>query len=431
VTRAYIELNDAGILQAVNGDVINTSPAYAVMDKNTLLLGKEAQNNARLLPTWTNNRFWNQLSSDPIANSTHNIRHHADLAFAHLEHIWQGLSKQTDQVVIGVPGFYDQHQLGLLLGMAKEANIPVVGMVDSALAAIASETSHASLLHLEISLHRITLTQFQIDDQVKKVNHINVAETGLITLWDRWASVVAQQFIQSSRFDPMYDAKSEQALFDRLPNWISGDNNTFEMDIDGLKHSVQVPEDQLIHVGDAVYPKIAQAIVNLSDSSGRTSILVSHLFDGFPGLNKTLGSIEGVDFQYLNNRTAAKTIHMHWDNIVSSDGAVAHITELPRGTKKTIEVNHAASPTHLLLDHRATQIGKRLTIVDMNHSGIAEEAEGKNPAFTIVLSNGHHLLQSQTQELRLNGKLVPLPAQLKIGDEISLHDRTATLIEVS
>lgn len=429
MTSAYIELNDAGILQAVNGEVINTSPAYAVMDKDRLMLGDEAQNNARLLPAWTNNRFWNQLNSDPIANATHNIRHHADLAFAHLEYIWQGLSKQADQVVIGVPGFYDTHQLGLLLGMAKEANIPVVGIVDSALAAIASETSHASLIHLEISLHRITLTQFQIDDHVTKINHINVAETGLITLWDRWASVVAQQFIQSSRFDPMYDAKSEQTLFDVLPAWISCDNNIFEMDIDGIKHSVQIPEDQLIHVGDSVYPKIAQAIADLSGSSGRTSLLVSHLFDGFPGLSKRLKSIEGVDLQYLNQSAAAKTIQMHWDNIVSSDGIVAHITKLPRGKKKTIEVNHATSPTHLLLDHRATQIGRHLTVNDMNHRGIQQE--GDNPAFTIVLSNGQYLLHSKTQALRLNGKLVLLPTQLTIGDQISLRDQTATLIEVS
>jgi hypothetical protein len=430
VTTAYIELNDAGILQAVNGELVSSSPAYAVLDNNQLLLGNEARSKARLLPTWTNNRFWNHLSSDSIANATHNIRHHADLAFAHLENIWQPLSKLSDQVVIGVPGFYNQQQLGLLLGMAKEAKIPVAGIVDSALAAIASETSHTSLIYLDISLHRISLTQFQIDDQIRKTHHVNVTETGLFTLMDRWASVIAQQYIQSSRFDPMHDAKSEQVLFDRLPTWLIEGKNTFEMDIDGVTHSVQVPEDQLIHVGQSVYPKITEAIESLLNPSSLTSLFVSHRFKGFKGLHKTLETLKGLDLQYLKDASAPKTIHSHWDNIVSKKGVVEYVTKLPKDAKRTIEGNsEMPCPSHLLFNNRALLIGERLIIDEMNHDGIKKGAE--HSAFTLTIDNKQCLLQSHTQDLRLNGQVLQAPTALKLGDQISLHNQTATLIAVT
>ena len=119
MTLGIIELNDSGIQVAVDGDLVTTSPGYAVMDGEKLLVGTEAAKFVRLLPSWTNNRFWNQLNTDPIPNATEAVRHHADLAFAHLESLWDQIKERADQVIFLVPGFYDRSNLGLLLGMAK------------------------------------------------------------------------------------------------------------------------------------------------------------------------------------------------------------------------------------------------------------------------------------------------------------------------
>ena len=101
----FIDLNDSGIDQAIDGQVIATSPAYAVLDSGKLLIGQPALESARLYPRWTNNRFWHQLNTDPIPNATDLIRHHADLALSHLEALAGGFHT-TSEVLIAVPGHY-------------------------------------------------------------------------------------------------------------------------------------------------------------------------------------------------------------------------------------------------------------------------------------------------------------------------------------
>ena len=66
MATGLIELNDSGINVSVDGKNMLQSPGYAVLDGKRLLLGTEAMNNARLLPRWTNTRFWQQLDTNPL-----------------------------------------------------------------------------------------------------------------------------------------------------------------------------------------------------------------------------------------------------------------------------------------------------------------------------------------------------------------------------
>ena len=91
---AVFNINDAGIQLTVDSELVQTSPGIAVLNDNSLLTGEEASKNVKLLPRWTNNRFWSQLNTNPLPNSTEQVRHHADIAFAHLEHLWLPVSKK-------------------------------------------------------------------------------------------------------------------------------------------------------------------------------------------------------------------------------------------------------------------------------------------------------------------------------------------------
>lgn len=436
MATAYIEINDAGITQAIDGKLIDTSPAFAVLDKEKLILGEEARANARLLPRWTNNRFWHQLSRDPISNATHNIRHHADLAFAHLEAIWaglakqgltkQGIGKQVDEVIIGVPDTYDQIQLGLLLGMANAANIPVVGLVNSALVAIAKVANQNSILHLDISLHRITMTEFQLENELKKINTINVSESGLFTLWDRWANVVAQQFIHSSRFDPMHKAHSEQLLFDLLPNWISqkNPNATFDMEINGVMHSTHIPEDQLIQVCQSIYPKMIRSIA----STNCDALYISHRFQGFPGFEAALQSVKGLNIHRLSSTAAIEAVHQHREDITSKAGSVSHITSLPLNSPPPVSSHvKKPTPTHILYRHQARTIGDRVSVSGISDEGILT-VEKSDAVFSISKEAGGLILTSFSTEVKLNGQPVDSATMVSIGDQISIGQKNTTLI---
>ncbi|HIG39599.1 MAG: hypothetical protein ABGY96_30540 [bacterium] len=441
MSTGFIELNDASINQAIDGRLIDTSPGYAVLDGEKMLLGQAGQQNARLLPRWTNNRFWNQLNSDPIANSTRSIRHHADLAFGHLEEIWarmishldQNENQSIDHVVLAVPGFYDRQQLGLLLGMAKESQIPVSSLVDLGLISVAKQSNLPTTLYLDISLHRISLTHLTSNGLLRAVKTLIISDSGLHTLWDRWANIVAKQFIQTSRYDPMHQADSEQRLFDLLPSWIrKGDKSgPFEIDLHGVKHSTQVSNEQLLTACSTFYPDIVKAIRTTMLSNDGATLFLSHRFLGFPGLVRSLQLIPNLEVEQLNETAAIDAAYANWDKLVSSNGSVSHVTTLPVSGKKTIARFVHQSPTHLLLGNRAYAIKGSLRIESFNNSDsetgdLKESAE--NARCTLYKRGKDIFLEAHSAEVQINGTSVTGQTSLSPGDRITIENQSAVLI---
>ncbi|MEO2181515.1 MAG: hypothetical protein ABGY43_04330, partial [bacterium] len=214
---AVFNINDAGIQLTVDSELVRTSPGIAVLNDNSLLTGEEASKNVKLLPRWTNNRFWCQLNTNPLPNSTEQVRHHADIAFAHLEDLWLPVSKEVAKVILIVPGYYLNSDLGLLLGIARECGMPVKGVVDQSVIAASNLPLRSNVIHLDVHLHSFTLTQISNRGILARKNVKTILETGLSTLLDRWANIIASQFIQTTRFDPMHNADTEQQLFNLLP----------------------------------------------------------------------------------------------------------------------------------------------------------------------------------------------------------------------
>mgnify|MGYP002066408789 CR=1 FL=1 len=99
-----------------------------------------------------------ELPSNPTISFC-DIAKLADLAHAHMLHLWETEGGNEDQIVIAVPGLYTEEQLGLLLGIAEACHIPVGGLVDAAVAAAVDRPARSKCLHLDIHLHRAVLTE--------------------------------------------------------------------------------------------------------------------------------------------------------------------------------------------------------------------------------------------------------------------------------
>ena len=156
---AVFNINDAGIQLTVDSELVRTSPGIAVLNNDNLLTGEEASKNIKLLPRWTNNRFWSQLNTNALPNSTDQVRHHADIAFAHLEDLWLPVREEVENVILVVPGYYQNNDLGLLLGIARECGMPVQGVVDQSVIAASDLPLRSNVIHLDVHLHSFTLTQ--------------------------------------------------------------------------------------------------------------------------------------------------------------------------------------------------------------------------------------------------------------------------------
>ncbi len=443
-----IELNDSGIQVFQSGKLVTVSPGYAVLDGNNLLVGDRGAANARRLPRWTNNKYWNQLGTETMANGTANVRHHADLAFAHLEHIASQLDQDVENLVFAVPGHYTKNQLALLLGMANECQLNVKGLVDIGLVSVATPGPHNLVFHLDIYLHRIVLSVFRNDGLLRRAETLTVAESGLFTLWDRWANIIADQFIQSSRFDPIYQAESEQALYDQLPAWIKNLDTThkpFELEHKNANYSVNVSPDQLLSACTNIYPQVIQAIRNQIPTNERAKLYVSHRFKGFPGFSDSLALLSNVEVAVLEDDAVAQGTELHLEKIVQ-DNQVAHVTSLPlpKMQSEPQDLQHStnphigrtsihspeATPTHLLLNAHASAIGMRLPLGIANNDVI--EINETNPVCVIYRENKAAAIElpEDTDQVLLNNAPVTNGTRLSAGDRLTLGNETATLISV-
>jgi hypothetical protein len=437
LTLGIFDISDTGIQVSIGANPVMLSPGYAVLDGDNLLVGEKALQNARLLPRWTNNRFWNQLNLDPLANGSEKIRHHADLAFAHLDELWSEIRNQVDEVILAVPGSYDKEQLGLLLGMSKECGIPVKGVIDTATAAVSEQQPYKNVLHLDIQLHRIVLSELERGIQLRRTAITTITETGLYTLLDRWAHIIAQQFIHANRFDPMHQAESEQVLYDQLGQWIEGRDdksaNTFELSLGSTTHSVSVSEEQLLTACTDVYPQIVQQIRARTAGNQQVQLCISHRFRGFPGLLDSLALLANCDVVVLEQHAVCKGILKHLADIRSEGDALTYTTTLP-SDENPLSVVPATPPetihaTHILHGNRAVPIDDAVKLDSDLSAGIP--FHGDDPHCTIYRRDQQVFLDSHSDAGTIvNGEPIKVQTELKPGDKIQLGTETLTLIAV-
>lgn len=291
---AAIELNDAAVALARDGALLAQIPGYALIENDSLVIGEGALRQARIKPRLTSTRFWHRLSNDPALSSTPDVASFADLARAHLSQLC-ARGGMEDGLILVVPASFDRLQLGLLLGIAEQLTLPVRGMVDSALVACAPYADEGLTVHVDIHLHRALVTGVEVSDAARRVFHQSLEGVGLIQLYDRWIRLIAQSFVQTTRFDPLHRAETEQAIYDRLPIWLSALGTQASMGIemaarDGGVHVIRLLRSQIV---ECAYECYAQLGATINELCGERPFAL-RLADGvvrLPGLSTALESV--------------------------------------------------------------------------------------------------------------------------------------------
>ncbi len=167
MTTIAIEFNDAALVAVGPDGVLGpencAEPGYAIITGGAPLFGKAAWGQARLRPRDIRNRFWRELSVESMSEAAGPYATSADLVHAHLQLLWQGWSAGVTAAIFVVPDYWSREQLGFLLGIAEELAIPVVGLVDSAVASTRCRYEVDDLLHVDISLHATAVTRMNQD----------------------------------------------------------------------------------------------------------------------------------------------------------------------------------------------------------------------------------------------------------------------------
>jgi len=429
-----LELNDAGIeAHGVRGPAVRASPGYAMVDAPGIVVGRAAFDNARRRPRSVNHRFWSELDTSPLPRPFPDEFSSADLAHAHLEQLWAEVRKGAGRVLLAVPGTESGQRLGLLLGIARACEIPVVGMVDAALAA-ASGASGKRLLHLDVQLHRVVVTELEQDSELLRGAVHALPGVGLVVLQDAWARSIASSFVKKTRFDPLHGADSEQRLYTKLPSLQLRlrDQEAVEVEIaaQDRTHTLSVGRGELVAAVENEYDSI---VLLLRSLGGEESTVLVSCRAQLPGLLEHLRKSGLPRVETLPADAVAAGALRHAGAICASGESLPFITRLPLDAPRGRVPASAprGTPTHILHQGLAHPLSGRTflvgSVVPPGNAGLCLEAAPAE-ACRLVRRGGRIVLESRDGLCTVNGAAVDGPMEVGIGDRIDVAGALLWLI---
>ncbi|TQV84634.1 hypothetical protein FKG94_03680 [Exilibacterium tricleocarpae] len=423
MTVAVIELNDADVRLSRDGKLLARQPGYAQINAGGLLLGEAAREQARIHPLQTNNQFWHQLNLDDIASPNPKVRHHGDLAHLQLDQLCEGQS--LADVVFAVPGSFTGAQLSLLLGIAHQSPFTTVGMVDSAVAIAAQCAPPGQFTVLDMQLHQTVVTRVEVGDTVVRRDVDSVANAGLLACYERLATLVADQFIRFTRFNPRHDAATEQTLFNQLPDWLTHcrTDSDYEFELEGK--SVQLSRNLLLECVAPVYELLRRRVQSAGDG-----ILMNPAAGSLPGLAESWPATHSVD-----TTAVATACHQLLPHIRQAAAGISFATELPATRAPVTLQRHRAGDraTHLLHRHRAYPLSRGTLYVGGGEQPVVGPRLSADSRYAIAAAAGQwHLQLIDGYTPLVNDKPGTEGAVLQVGDTLrSARDETAmTVISV-
>ena len=440
-----VELNDSAIgLGDANGIIIQ-SPGFALADGKLLQMGEEAERQARLKPTNSFNKYWHELSLEPLAQQVQ-FRHAADIAHAHLLHLAEAadISGKGNDVIFAVPGSFSQQQLAILLGIARQTPFEPVGVADSALMAAVALAEAEEIIYVDMQLHQVVLTRMQVaDEQIATSSVVQVPGVGSQNFMDLMMQLTTELFIQQSRFNPQHNAESEQQLYNALPSWLQQEENEqgslqLELNSGGNVYSAKMPRESLIRSLAGHYQKIEQQIQALNKGASM-QILLNPKIAAMPGFREALKH-QG-DLLIVPPGAVQRGCLDYKDFIIGGDNGIRRVSALPlRAEQKAAMADRSQSgesPTHLLFQHRAFPLdglrvvsqpalnGSSKATLNLTLAGLPDELasiERRGNALYLIPLDG---------DWRINEQPIEGEQQLVLGDRLSIGDAELNVIRVN
>lgn len=437
-----VELNDSGIKVGDHRGVSVSSPGFALVEGVDLVLGEKAEQQARLQPTNSYNKYWHELSMEALNHGNH-LRHTADIAFAHLLHLAE-IGEIDSDTVLAVPGSFDSQQLSILLGLAKQSPIKTVGIVDSAVAAAAAINTTMPSLYLDFQLHQIVVTALNTDREFITVDSVvHIPGVGIQNFINLMMQQATDLFIEQCRFNPQHNAEYEQLLYNQLPIWLSqyDDSQTnlvLELKTSDALHVAKMPKEGLIASLKGHYKKINQELEPLIKGK-YSQLILSERLATLPGYRASLPSASAV--HVLAEDAVVTACLDNAESIVREEAQIHWVRSLP--VKATAADNVVVNsgivdtmPTHFVYENRAMPIiGSQ--ICNINNANTASQPEtnaieieaGDLPYFLAKTSSKDSGIQLESGQLDfyLNSKLVQGSQLIRLGDEIRFGQEGAVL----
>lgn len=359
-----LSLNDHAVTVGSANGILAHSQGSVVERGGEVLFGAEATARSRLYPVTFNNRFWHELGMEPLTRSIAHFRHHADMAHAHLLHLAQQAGLETSdpvETVVLVPGTFGREQLGTLLGIMQHSPFRPVALVDSGVIAGAAALQAPRGMHVDMHLHQMVVTALLQDQRaIQQQRAAAVPGLGWHQLETSLAALVTDAFIRQARFNPQHDARWEQHLHDRLPQWLQqvpgeDDNLVMVLEDGGVRYQARLTRSALEQRLQSLYRRLFESAaleagpaLVLAERCATLPGLRRSLQEGLPGSGSS-GTV--LDEQLLETGLSLS------DRLRQSDGGALRFIRsvaLPRSRRQAPPQQESGPrATHLLHGNEA------------------------------------------------------------------------------
>jgi hypothetical protein len=429
-------LNDAEIIVVNDEKILYREPGFALLEDDHLITGAKAYACASLKPRRIQNHYWSQLHTQSLPDSRFHHMSTADRVSQQLEQIWKDVSQPGDRLAIAVPAYMSNENLGLLLGIAAELDIPIVAMSDAAVCATRRHYEHAVPVHIDLSLHSSLLTRLMQDGQVQVDRTVVIEDSGLLSLYDNWLKIIAEAFVQQSRFDPLHTAETEQMLQNKMPGWLtqaaSSTTVPVEVEYRGVSHHADIESLEFVAAAAPVYQSIVSSLRALYKAEEIPAIQLSARAASMPGLAETLKTRVGGEVFLLEAGATARGLIKRAQTEQKS-GGITLTRHLPWDQSPVVVESGAAGlnggmPTHLLFGHQAfslqgeplvlgSQVGNKERWLDLQ-----QDMPGVSRRHCVVSpENGQFVVTDHSRYgTFLNGHRIDGSAVLQTGDLIRI-----------
>jgi len=438
MSRLAIHLNDAGITLSNGEQIAYREPGFAYLGDDTLTMGNQAFSHARIDPRRVQHRFWSELNTTPLSDSRFSHLTAADLVSRHLEQIWAAIGKGVSELVVAVPAYMNVENLGLFLGIAAELKLPIVAMVDAAVASTRREYSGAVPVHIDLGLHQATLTRLAQPGMVQTDRSEVLNNAGVYSLYDIWLKTIAETFVQQSRFDPLHTAETEQMLLDRLGGWVGQaarqDRVDLQIDSGGTTYEAVIDSLALIGAVAPVYQQIESTLRSFFRAEDLPAIQVTDRIARLPGLMDMLKARVGGEVFALEPGATARGALARCRGGAGQAQEVSLLRQLPWDQspvdigRDTADQSAAGVPTHVLFGHNAYVIGNSPLILGSQEGeadrfiALASEMPGVSRRHcSLAKKNGQCVLEDHSRYgTFLNGHRIDGSSVLQVGDALRI-----------
>ena len=421
MVNTILELNDSGLRLLQGERLLLESPGIALVNEKQCLLGAEALQQSKLHPLQIHNQFWQGLDSEPLGSGNLKCRHQADLVFEHLQAI-KALHGDINNLILALPAHYTKAQLSLLLGIAQHCQLTIVGLVDTAVASVATQAEAGRHCFIDFQFHQALVSQIDVGQDVRNTQVESIAGAGLLACYDLWANLIAEQFIQQTRFNPLHSAASEQLLHNQLDDFLQRCQRDGEATLDLAGHKTTVALKTLADKTKTLLHKIA---AHTGHYSGQ--LYMTERCHSLPGVAEVFPqAIAVTSLQLANN------IYHHEQAIVQKPNGLKLIASLPASAGIKPGAKGKKNATHILWNHQAFPINSGLNIIDNASKPFAKQSGGDDAICTIsAMENALAIKDIQGDGLLINGKNVIEGQSLVTGDQLKIPTLPHTFIAIS